>query len=229
MRSLRHPVRAIREPLGTAGLLVAIVALVAALAGGAYAASGGLSGKQKKEVKKIAKEFAGKQGPAGAAGPSGPTGPAGARGAQGEQGPKGDQGIQGVQGPAGPTETVLPPGETSTGLWSFKGSTATANALLQFSFPLRVVPAPTFNWIETSGDSSTACPGDFAHPEAAPGQLCLYVDPPLVNPAHAEEQPAALFENPDPTSGFFGEMEIASGAAYGWGLGSWAVTAEVEE
>ena len=58
MQRLRHPIRAIREPFGKAGLTVAILALVLAMVGGAYA-SGALTGKQKKEVKKIAKKYAG--------------------------------------------------------------------------------------------------------------------------------------------------------------------------
>ncbi|HEU4463101.1 MAG TPA: hypothetical protein VFR75_10970, partial [Solirubrobacterales bacterium] len=95
MKRLRHPIRAIREPFGTAGLVVAVVALVAALAGGAYAASGGLNAKQKKEVKKIAKSFQG-TGPAGAQGPAGPAGPAGANGKDGANGAAGTDGADGI-------------------------------------------------------------------------------------------------------------------------------------
>jgi hypothetical protein len=98
---LRHPVHAIREPFGTAGLILACIALIAALAGGAYAASGGLSAKQKKEVKKIAKQFAGKPGAAGPAGPQGPAGASGKDGAQGPQGEKGEKGLQGEKGTSG--------------------------------------------------------------------------------------------------------------------------------
>lgn len=101
MKLLKHPIRAIREPFGTAGLIVAVVALVAALAGGAYAASGGLSGKQKKEVEKIAKKFAGAPGVTGAAGPTGPAGAPGAKGDTGAKGDKGDAGTSGVPGTPG--------------------------------------------------------------------------------------------------------------------------------
>jgi hypothetical protein len=87
--------RALREPFGTAGLIVAIVALVAALGGGAYAASGALTGKQKKEVEKIAKKYAGKNGKNGATGPTGPTG------STGPTGPTGSTGLQGAPGAAG--------------------------------------------------------------------------------------------------------------------------------
>jgi len=88
MKRLRHPVRAIEEPFGKAGLIVAVLALVLALTGAAFAATG-LNGKQKKEVEKIAKKFAGKPGAAGAQGPAGPAGPAGAAGAAGKDGASG--------------------------------------------------------------------------------------------------------------------------------------------
>jgi Collagen triple helix repeat (20 copies) len=112
--------RRIREPFGTAGLIVAIVALVAALAGGAYAASGALTGKQKKEVEKIAKKYAGKPGAPGAAGAQGAAGPKGdagtpgAAGANGtgEKGEKGDPGQKGEKGESGdiPNIVALAPG-----------------------------------------------------------------------------------------------------------------------
>jgi len=82
-RFLRHPVRAIREPFGTAGLIVACVALVLALTGAAFAA-GKLTSKEKKEVEKIAKKFAGKAGAPGAPGANGTNGASGAPGAAGK-------------------------------------------------------------------------------------------------------------------------------------------------
>jgi hypothetical protein len=102
MKRLRHPVRAIREPFGTAGLVIACVALVAALGGTALAAKGALTGKQKKEVEKIAKKFAGKPGAPGAAGPAGPQGTAGAKGDAGDKGEKGEKGDAGSPGSPGP-------------------------------------------------------------------------------------------------------------------------------
>jgi hypothetical protein len=144
-RKLRHPVRAIREPFGTAGLIVAVIALIAALAGGAYAA-GGLTGKQKKEVTKIAKKYAGKPGATGPAGPAGPAGANGKDGANGQDGAAGSNGVSvtsqaatagecsaggtkftsasgsgavcnGKNGTTGFTE-ILPSGKTETGVWS---------------------------------------------------------------------------------------------------------------
>lgn len=105
MRRFRHPIRAIREPFGTAGLTVAILALVLALVGGAYAAGGGLSGKQKKEVKNIAKSYAGKEGKAGPAGPAGP---------QGSNGKDGTNGTNGTNGAAGAPGKSVVTGDASS-------------------------------------------------------------------------------------------------------------------
>ncbi len=88
MKRLRHPVRAIREPFGKAGLTVAILALVLAMVGGAWAAAG-LTGKQKKQVIKIAKKYAGKPGAAG------PAGTAGTNGTNGKDGTNGSPGAAG--------------------------------------------------------------------------------------------------------------------------------------
>lgn len=157
MKRLRHPIRAIREPFGTAGLIIAMIALVAALGGGAYAAKGGLTGKQKKEVAKIAqkeaKKFAAKngtngtnglpgtkgdKGDAGGAGATGPAGPQGPAGPAGPQGKQGVQGVQGIPGETGFTET-LPPGETETGTFAYRGSIAESEASainVPISFPI---------------------------------------------------------------------------------------------
>jgi hypothetical protein len=115
MKRLRHPVRAIREPLGTAGLVVACVALIAALGGTALAAKGALTGKQKKEVEKIAKKFAGKPGAPGAPGANGTNGSNGAKGDAGAPGSNGTNGAPGAPGAPGKsvTEEEIPaqPGE----------------------------------------------------------------------------------------------------------------------
>ncbi|HEX3042034.1 MAG TPA: hypothetical protein VHP56_08120 [Solirubrobacterales bacterium] len=107
MSRLRHPIRAIREPFGTAGLIVAMVALVAALGGTALAAKGALTGKQKKEVEKIAMRFQG-SGPAGPAGSKGDPGVPGADGknASGTPGTAGEPGksVVAAEIPAEPAE-----------------------------------------------------------------------------------------------------------------------------
>lgn len=171
MKRLRHPVRAIREPFGTAGLIIAMVALVAALGGSALAAKGALTGKQKKEVEKIAKKYSGKRGPRGKNGQNGQNGTNGSPGAPGAKGDKGDAGGAGIPGPAGPvgpqgiqgpqglagaageagvcsqTNPICktPSKATLTGVWAASnGTTAGGNSptLSTISFPLRVSPAP---------------------------------------------------------------------------------------
>lgn len=124
MKRLRHPIRAIREPFGTAGLIIAMVALVAALGGSALAASGALTGKQKKEVETIAKKYAGKPG---AAGPTGTQGPAGAKGDSGPAGAAGTNGTAGTAGTNGTSVTtaVIP---TSSATCGHNGGTEVKSA-----------------------------------------------------------------------------------------------------
>jgi hypothetical protein len=152
MKRLRHPINTIREPFGTAGLIVAMIALVAALGGSALAAKGALTGKQKKEVEKIAKKVS-KPGPAGPQGSAGPSGKDGANGTNGTNGSPGTAGKSVVASAASGTECTggvggtkfevegsgtsshvcngktgftktLPSGETEKGSWSAFGPTA---------------------------------------------------------------------------------------------------------
>ena len=108
MSRLRHPIRAIREPFGKAGLTVAILALVMALVGGAYAA-GGLTKSQEKQVTKIAKKYAGKPGAPGE------------KGATGEKGANGTNGSNGAPGVPGESVTASTAGgECTAGGTKFK-------------------------------------------------------------------------------------------------------------
>jgi hypothetical protein len=213
----------IHDKLGTAGFLIAVVALMAAVTGTALAA-GALSGREKQEVKKIAKKFAGQPGPAG---PAGPTGPAGPKGEAGPRGSQGEEGPEGPEGPPGPTETKLPSGETSTGLWSFAGKGAGPASFVTVTFPLRVEPAPaefevSTNWIGP-GDSPTAeCPGSVADPKAAPGEFCFYAQE-VVN---ASDPVGFNAYTVDRTSGVTVEFLYGDETAEGYGYGSWAVTAK---
>lgn len=99
MQRLRHPIRAIREPFGKAGLIVGVIALVFAMLGGAYAASNSLSGGKATASKAKAKK--GPRGPRGPKGPAGPTGPAGTAGAKGDTGAAGSNGSNGAPGTPG--------------------------------------------------------------------------------------------------------------------------------
>lgn len=221
MNRLRHPVRAIREPFGTAGLIVACVALIAALTGAAYAA-GGLNAKQKKEVKKIAKQFAGKPGAPGATGPAGPAGAKGDTGAAGANGTNGKDGINGTNGKTGFTST-LPPGETETGAWGIAFSPSIVS--LSFNIPLAEAPE-ALHYVNVAGEEQTAggpfdptpdhCVGTAESPTAQEGHVCVYA---------ADEEfagmPGYLISTFKTGATFF--FNVAGGE--GRAAGTWAVTA----
>ena len=174
-KKAKHPIRAMREPFGTAGLIVAIVALVAALAGGAYAASGitvGSSGDltkaQEKQVAKIARKSA-RPGPPGATGPAGPTGPAGAAG---KDGTKGTDGEDGAPGKDGVNVTFSPASEAAciAGGSVFKasnGETTICNGETGFTETLPSGKTETGVWAGTFYELGPV-PISFAIPLAAP-------------------------------------------------------------
>jgi hypothetical protein len=198
---------------GSAGLVVAVIALIAAVAGTAFAA-GGLTKQQEKQVKKIAKKYAGKPGPQG---PKGDSGAAGAQGAKGDQGPKGDQGSEGKQGPegpAGPTETELPPGKTVTGTFALRDEGLNWY-WVNISFPLSVTPAPDATLATAN---PTKCDGTVANPKAAPGFLCIYLDPETSNTF------VGFILSPDRNSGTTLEFKPENEAQPIKALGTWAVT-----
>jgi hypothetical protein len=219
MRRLRHPIHAIGEPFGKAGLAVAIIALVLAMGGGALAASGALSGKQRSEVVKIAKRYA----TAGAAGATGPAGPAGKNGARGAEGVSGEDGA-GVRtgaassgecpsggikvtstsgsgkvcnGSTGFTET-LPSGRTETGVFStgLRKGEAEYNFFESLDFPIPLAApieaghALFVTTTEQEAETAPAeCPGSAAAPSAQPGSLCLYQGSTRVASEEIEEPP----------------------------------------
>jgi hypothetical protein len=189
MKRFKHPVREIREPFGTAGLIVAIVALIAALAGGAYAASGGLSGTQKKEVEKIAKKYAGKPGANGAAGPAGPTGAAGAKGDAGAAGANGTAGTNGTNGANGisVTNTTVPTTSTSCnhqGGAEFKVGSGTAttacNGATGFTATLPSGETETGKWSAIGnappGESVPMAEISYSIPLAQPSENVVYLN-----------------------------------------------------
>ncbi len=254
MNRLRHPVRAIREPFGTAGLVVACVALLLAFTGAAYAA-GKLTSKEKKEVEKIAKKFAGKPGAPGATGPAGPAGkdgaqgPKGDTGAQGSQGPAGVQGPPGSQGPAGKPGTTgftetLPSGKTETGVWGATFTQKRTTYDISFNIPLESAPTAVVvkpTEMNNGAGAAKGCPwdGTTETPTADPGKFCVYlaIEEAVANLGTAEVGHPHWEE-------FLGEYvgEPAKGAsAYGASVavscvgnsesvcnayGAWAVTAE---
>lgn len=173
-RFLRHPVRAIREPFGTAGLIVACIALIAALGGSALAAKHLFTKAQEKKIAQIAKKFAGSPGSPGAngapgtqgpMGPAGPTGPAGPAGGAGATGATGATGPAGATGQTGFTST-LPPGKTETGDWMLPTPSAelTASfAAASFNIPLSAsLEASQVHFIRVDGKEA------FWNPSAGP-------------------------------------------------------------
>lgn len=213
--------KGIHNKLGPAGLLVAVVALVAAL-GGAALAKGVIITKLNQISPSVQKKLKGKRGPVGLQGPAGPQGPSGPQGPKGDTGPRGESGPmgeEGEQGPPGPVETKLPAGKTSTGVWSFvdEGSPFGSVAI---SFPLRVEPAPNPHWIGEGEPPTEECPGTAEAPDAAPGNLCIYAKITGGSSSHFYTEEFTI----DPTSGWIGYFEL-EGKAFGFGRGSWAVTA----
>lgn len=90
--------RALREPFGTAGLLVAIVALVFAMSGGAFAAKYLITST--KQIKpSVLKSLKGKEGPQGLAGTNGTNGANGKDGAPGTPGKDGSSSIANTEFP----------------------------------------------------------------------------------------------------------------------------------
>jgi hypothetical protein len=219
----------VHEKLGSAGLIIAVVALVAAFTSSAFAGATEwkLTKSEQKEVKKIAKKYAGEDGAPGAQGPPGPAGAkgdTGAAGAPGAKGATGPEGPEGPPGPPGPTETTLPFEETLTGVWAFTGTQGFE--YVPISFPLRVIPAPAEYEEPTNlvveSKSTAQCPGSVSDPEAAPGELCLYV-----KELHKASGPTLQINDTsaDRSSGIIAQFVTEAETGVAWGSGTWAVTA----
>lgn len=210
----------LRTRFGAAGV-VSVIAVVLAMTGGAWAAKHYIITSTKQIKPSVLKQLKGKPGPVG---PQGERGLQGERGPGGPTGPKGDAGPQGAEGPPGPTKTALPAGKTSTGLWSFAGKEV-SGTLFTISFPLRIEPAPTFNWIGPSGSPTGPCPGSYGNPKAEPGQLCMYAAAVAQAGTGTDQHPVGVSGyTADATSGIVGEFVIEAGKE-GYGYGSWAATA----
>jgi hypothetical protein len=263
-RSAGKRLRSMHDRLGTAGFVIAVIALVAALAGTAWAAKDILTKQEKKQVEQIAKQFAGKNGatgPAGPAGPQGPQGPAGPQGATGPQGSVGATGATGAKGATGATGNngstgatgatgatgnigaTLASGATETGAWQWpKGSTEGAQTSISFPIPLAAVVESGHVFevalgetppagCENSEHAGTASP---ANPEAAKGNLCVYVANGEVEPEFPGF-PGVIFRRAaEPTqvgASTTGSVLIANGTVKPGALalayvgGTWAVTA----
>jgi hypothetical protein len=148
------------------------------------------------------------------------------RGDRGATGPTGVTGIPGATGPTGVEGSILPSGQTETGVFFAHGTTPVSESAYQaaasISFPVPLASAPTPS-IVPSG-STANCPGSVSAPAAAAGYLCLYVG------ASADVGNDAVY---DPyggnggTASRYGAGFIVNSAGAGnfYVDGTWAVTA----
>lgn len=134
----------------------------------------------------------------------------------------------------------LPSEKTETGTWSYGPVPTGANHVrFQVSFPTPLatgvhVAVHYIKLVETEpgseefelGHPTAECPGTAAHPEAVPGNLCLYAA------IGTEEPGATTLSSIDPISGEGGKAGAVGAAvtffgntAGSQGFGDWAVTA----
>jgi hypothetical protein len=187
-----------------AGTAVAYLALFIALAGGsAFAASRYLITSTKQIKPSVRRALRGRRG---ATGPAGTTGMPGATGATGTVG------------------SVLPMGQTETGVYFAEGTATTSAdlAAASISFTVPLASAPTAS-IVTSG-STANCPGSVSAPAAAAGYLCVYVG---VNTDVGEEAVYDPYGDPGDTTSRWGAGIVVDSAGAGnfYSDGAWAVTA----
>jgi hypothetical protein len=226
--------------------VVATFALVFAMSGGALAASHYLLTSTSQISPKVLKALRGKSGQSGVAGAQGAAGPVGSAGGQGPQGAKGEAGAIGVTGATG-TQGVkgepgvagkegspwtaggtLPSGKTETGVWAIDGpenAFSVVAAVASFAIPL--AEPPTFQVIgpeegegELKAKLPAGCKGNLTHPQAEPGNLCVFEAASL----NVESLDVALI-NGVTTAGALAIVEHNFEEAFHVS-GSWAVTAK---
>jgi hypothetical protein len=89
------------------------------------------------------------------------------------------RGPRGPEGPAGTVAGTLPSGKTLRGRFeagngSPNGNTVGSAASDSISFGAQLAAAPARTIVQTT-PGPAQCPGSVADPQAAPGQLCIYV------------------------------------------------------
>jgi hypothetical protein len=87
-------------------------------------------------------------------------------------------------GTTGFTET-LPSGQTEAGAWSYGITASTvslATSSISFNMALPAGTLPAFHYIKTDGEDETDCPGNDEEPDAAKGNLCVYLGEVVENP-----------------------------------------------
>jgi collagen type VII alpha len=146
------------------------------------------------------------------------------RALRGATGAIGAPGATGATGATGPDLTVLPTGETETGVYEADGTATTsgdlASASISFAVPLVSAPTPT---VITSAPTA-ACPGSASAPSAAAGQLCVYEGDHSNLGAISTDNPTDGDANAASSDGA-GLVIDSSAAGNFYSSGSWAVTA----
>jgi hypothetical protein len=87
-------------------------------------------------------------------------------------------------GLTGFTET-LPSGQMESGAWSYGITASTVNlasASISFNVALPAGTLPQFHYIKTDGEDEADCPGNDEEPDAAKGNLCVYLGEVVENP-----------------------------------------------
>jgi hypothetical protein len=140
------------------------------------------------------------------------------------------RGPRGPQGPAGPAgASTLASAKTLRGRFEATGVAAAANAGASgaISFGAQLPAAPARNIVMTG--STTQCPGTVADPEAAPGQLCVYVGDRInngtIDTITDSATPGGLPTVGGTTRQGAGVVVLAAAAGTFGARGSWAVTA----
>jgi hypothetical protein len=137
-------------------------------------------------------------------------------------------GAEGAEGSPWTAGGVLPPESTETGAWSFGpfGNAETqlvtqARVPISFTIP---VPGPiAVNFVPKNTPPTTACPGTFAAPSAAPGNLCVYATNGSGFTYVEEQKPEGPSGEGAGETGAFLLFELSAGTATA--RGDWAVTA----
>lgn len=126
---------------------------------------------------------------------------------------------------------TLGSGQTETGIFYVVGNGGKAGGYIgteiSFPFPLSAKPSP--HYLEAGDPPTPQCPGSYANPQAAKGQLCLYETmnygttgaPPIFDASFLEL--VGIFEGVTPFGAAIAVATPASESNSGFG-GIWAVT-----
>ncbi|HEY6551028.1 MAG TPA: hypothetical protein VIY71_07510 [Solirubrobacterales bacterium] len=126
---------------------------------------------------------------------------------------------------------VLPPGALETGTWSFHATTAdNPNVYVPISFPIPVgegnIERSRIHYTTDADFESKCQEGTFAgvyhHPNAAPGEVCIFADPPTENATFDHVFAIAPVGEEEELTRVGGVLHFTMSGA-GYGFGSFAV------